>query len=89
MSASITDKILSALEEYQVIYGTDHLAIDILGTQNKSWVICKVNKLAALGELTVSPTKGGRGRKTIIRRKNRNSPGSPCRTDKQRRRQIP
>lgn len=84
-----TEKIIAALDELQEIHGIEHLTYEVLGNSRKSFVRCKLRQLEAAGECEyITNPNGGRGHKSIIRRRNRNSPGAPRRDDRKGR-QVP
>lgn len=57
-------------------HGTDSLASRL--NAGKPWLIKSVRVLEKDGELTIIPSRGGRGHRTIYKR-NPNSPGQPRR----------
>lgn len=61
------------------IHGTEHLAYDLLNCDNKSHVLSLLRRAEEQGDVIIIQSAGGRGRKTIIRKRNRNSPGQPRR----------
>jgi hypothetical protein len=58
------------------IQGTDALAMAISTLNCKSYVLRSARLAELRGEITIIPSSGGRGRKTIYKR-NRNQPGLP------------
>lgn len=75
---SIRDMILIVLCDGDV-YGTQHLAHDLINTRDVNHVRKIINELEEQGTITVIRNGPGRGRRNIIRR-NRNSPGYPRKT---------
>ena len=65
--------IIAALEENDQIEGTEYFANQI-GARDKTWLIRLARLIANEGKITIIPSRGGRGNKTIYR-VNRNSPG--------------
>ena len=55
--------------------GTETFALTV-NMPNKAWLRRILRRLASGGEITITPSRGGRGHKTVYRR-NRNSAGQP------------
>jgi hypothetical protein len=55
--------------------GTETIALSI-NVRRKSWLREILRRLASGGSITIIPSRGGRGNKTVYKR-NRNSPGQP------------
>jgi hypothetical protein len=53
--------------------GTEKIALSI-NVRRKSFLIKILRRLASVGSITIIPSRGGRGNKTVYKR-NRNSPG--------------
>ena len=67
------ESIIMIINHEEEIHGTEQLAI-ALNAHNKHWLILNLRDLNAEGSITITPSAGGRGRKTIYKR-NRNSAG--------------
>lgn len=73
---TIRRAILLVLDERGEVCGTEHLSLTI--NAHKRWTIQNARILASQGEITIAPSRGGRGIKTVYKR-NRNQPGIPRR----------
>ena len=75
---AIRDLIIMVLDRNGgELHGMEHLSIDELDCNNKGWVRQCIQRVEAAGLIEVVRTRGGRGHKNIIRKKNRNSTGYP------------
>lgn len=72
----VADVILVIVNEQGVIQGVGALA-DAIPCNDPSWVREQLRRLQANGQLSYLPSKGGRGHRSVIRKRNRNSPGQP------------
>lgn len=71
----VKESILCLLNTKRTIRGTEQITIALFdGVYAKPLVIKRLRELQAEGKITIIPSPGGRGRKTIYKR-NRNSPG--------------
>lgn len=70
--STVRKAIMLVLDENGEIAGTETLTLAI--NTRKYWTIINARRLEAEGEITIIPSNGGRGKKTIYKR-NRNSPG--------------
>ena len=74
-SPRVLSRILVVLDEHDgEVQGTERLAIELGLLSNKKYVIHSTRRLAADDEISITPSCGGRGKKTIYKR-NRNQPG--------------
>lgn len=73
---TIKHLILVKLEEENEIHGIYNLA-ELVFTNNRVWLRKQLAQLQQEGSLYVIHNGPGRGRRNIIRRSNRNSPGYP------------
>ena len=72
---SITEGILVFIESHDgEVQGTEQLTIALSTINCKGYVIKHARMLQADGEITILPSAGGRGNKTIYKR-NRNQQG--------------
>lgn len=71
--------IVLILDDNETIEGTETLATELNMINSKSYVVRSARILQTEGEITIIPSRGGRGLKTIYKR-NRNQPGQPRRT---------
>lgn len=71
--------IVIILDHNETIEGTETLATQLNLLNSKSYVIRSARILQDAGEITIIPSRGGRGLKTVYKR-NRNQPGLPRRT---------
>jgi len=78
-TTSVKSAILILLDERGEIQGAENLAFNELGCFNRTHVNSIIRRLEEQGLVTVSRSYGGRGHKTIIRRRNPNQPGQPRR----------
>lgn len=72
--STIRDAILIMLDQAEEIHGTDALARTL--NTDKPWLIRSVRVMERRGQLTIIPSRGGRGNRTVYKR-NRNSSGQP------------
>jgi hypothetical protein len=70
--------IVIILDHNEIIEGTETLATELNLLNNKGYVIRSARILQDAGEITIIPSRGGRGLKTVYKR-NRNQPGLPRR----------
>jgi len=71
--------ILVVIDEHGgEVEGTETLAL-AANVRRKSYLLKCVRALRHNSLITIIPSSGGRGRKTIYRRRNRNQPGQPRR----------
>lgn len=76
MSSILADLIIIAVVANNgMIYGVENLALQ-LDCHNRAWLRELLKRLEANKQLEIVHTNGGRGHKNIIRKFNRNSPGS-------------
>lgn len=74
--STVRQAILLVIDENGEIAGTETLACTLNLNNNKGYVIRSARLLQRAGVLTIIPSNGGRGKKTIYKR-NRNQPGVP------------
>jgi GTP-sensing pleiotropic transcriptional regulator CodY len=75
---TIKDTLIQEFTTQGEIMGTEHIIINVTGSSNRSFVVRKLRELESAGMITVTRSRGGRGKRSIYRR-NRNSPGYPRR----------
>ena len=75
-TSQVADVILVIVNERGEIQGVGALAEEI-PCERKTWVLEQLRKLEAEGLISYTPSKGGRGNRSIIRKRNRNAPGLP------------
>jgi hypothetical protein len=61
-----------------VLHGTEKITLELSTINTKAWILCLARDLEKRGTITIIPSRGGRGRKTVYKI-NRNSPGAPRR----------
>lgn len=74
---TIADRIIELLEQEDEIQGVERLAHEHLDCWDKCHVIAQLRRLDAQGLIAYLPSHGGRGRMSIIRRRNPGQPGLP------------
>lgn len=72
---TLLKRIEALIAEHGTIHGTENFAL-LVRAKSKSNLIQYLRVIAQRGEITIVPSSGGRGRKTVYKR-NRNSPGYP------------
>jgi Mn-dependent DtxR family transcriptional regulator len=75
MTSGVQEDIMEVLNKDGIAAGTEQLALTI-NVRRKSWLREILRRLASVGSITIIPSRGGRGNKTVYKR-NRNSPGQP------------
>lgn len=80
MSSTIKQGILIEIENNGgEVHGTEDLLFKVTTVNCKSFMLDLARRLEEEGEITITRSKGGRGRKSIFKR-NRNQPGLPRKT---------
>jgi hypothetical protein len=74
--SAIEDDMRKQFDSTPELHGTEEIAIRFSGVDSKSWILRMLRRLQDKGIITIIPSRGGRGHKTVYRR-NRNSPGQP------------
>ena len=75
MTSGIQQDVVKAIDENGgEIHGTETIAITV-NARDKGWLVSILRRLASGGSITITPSRGGRGNKTVYKR-NRNSPGT-------------
>lgn len=75
---AIRRAIVVIIDEQDTVEGTCALAEKLNMLNTKSYLVRSARILADQGEITIIPSRGGRGIKTVYKR-NRNQPGQPRR----------
>lgn len=77
MASGIQDAILNELEKNGgQIEGTEQIALNI-NVRRKSWLREIFKRMSSQDMVIVISSNGGRGHKTKVLKRNRNSPGQP------------
>jgi len=77
MTSVIREIILAVVNTQHEVIGIFNLGMNHVGCNNIGWVREQLHVLEKAGQITMIPQ--GNGRPTIIRKRNRNSPGYPRR----------
>lgn len=72
--SELRDDLLKLLEQHKVIDGTEKITIEISTSNCKTFVLKQLRALERSGHITIIPSRGGRGKRTVYKR-NRNSTG--------------
>lgn len=74
MTSQVAERILYLVDQQGEIQGVAILA-EAIPCEHPAWVREQLRRLEEAGYLSYIPTRGGRGNRSVIRKRNRNSPG--------------
>lgn len=78
-TTKLSDAFIVRLRENGgVLRGTEEITLELSTINSKTWIRRLARHLEQQGKITIIPSRGGRGRKTVYKI-NRNSPGAPRR----------